>query len=397
MEFQEYNYKNLLEKYLKKNLLTYLREKNYPLIPLSEKNTIVQIGYGYKQKRFWCTDYNQIPGFGLARNKKVTNDFLNEHGVPAPIGKVVTSKSEIKEALAKIAFPITIKPAEGTHGGKGVKANVTTVAEAIDAFQEIHKLADEVLVEENITGNDHRVLVINYEVVAVLQRIPARIKGDGQKTIKGLIDEENDRRVNIPKEKKVSCLPIPIDETTKETLGKQNLSLSSVLAKGNVAKLRFNSNICTGGESIGVTGKIHPQTKELCEKTARLMGLKIAGIDLMSEDISKPVEENNAKIIEVNTRPGIMMHKFPSEGEPIDTVSIFANKTLPKPEDLWIPIQKNGKEIKDFKEIESLFREIPRNVSSFSTLDYNETIENSAPKDKLVTYLTDPLIREIVL
>ncbi|MFC1721870.1 ATP-grasp domain-containing protein [Patescibacteria group bacterium] len=391
MKTSYYDYPKLYKQYAKKRLVAGLKKRDYPLIPLSFNDTIIQVGYGYKQRRVWCTDYNQISGFGLAKDKEVTNDFLNNGNIPAPVSIPVANEKEFKEALLKIDFPLVLKPAKGTHGGKGVKVNILSKAEAMAAFKEVMELTETIIVENYLEGDDHRVLVINYEAVAVLQRIPANVKGDGKSTVKELIETENERRENLPHEQKASLLPIPMDQTTGETLKKIKMSYDSIPEQNQMVKLRFNSNVCTGGETVGVTDKIHPENKKLCEKAARLMGLKIAGVDVISTDISKPMNANDAKIIEVNTRPGIIMHTVPGSGEPIDTVSIFVDKVFPKPEDMWIPITLSGQKVKNSSEVKKHLANEPKSIQRYRRPDSREIEIVNNPTDQLVTYLMDPL------
>jgi len=394
---KKYNYEKLYKKYQKKNLVNVLQKKGYPLIPLSAHDTIAQVGYGCNQKRIWCADYNLTPRVGLARDKKVTNDFLNNLGIPAPVSYNVKTKKKFETLLDKLEFPLVMKPAKDTHGGKGVYVNILTKDEARRAFAEIKKISKKVLVEHFYTGDDHRVLVINYKVVAVLKRVPAHVTGDGKNTVKSLIDKENTRRKKLPLEKTASCRQIPIDTTTDETLTKQELTLESIPPKDQVVKLRFNSNVGTGGTTFGLTDEIHPQTKERCERAARLMGLRIAGVDVLSQDISKPMEKIDSVIIEVNTRPGIVMHQFPYEGKPVDTISIFAKEILGPPEKLWIPITIDGKKCDDFSLVEKKFMEKPSRVIRYENFGSQKEITIDSPKHTVVAYLMDPLTKSVVI
>ncbi len=392
-----YNYPKLYKKYQKKNLFNVLKKMGYPQIPLSSHDTITQVGFGCNQKRIWCADYNFTAGVGIARDKNVTNDFLNNIGIPAPQSYTVKTKEKFEEVVTKIGFPLVMKPARGTHGGKGVKVNILEKTEALAAFNEIQKIDEKVLVEKFYTGNDHRVLVINYKVVAVLQRVPAHVIGDGKSNIKNLIEKENLRRKNLPLEKTASCRQLTVDKTTVETIAKQGFNYESVPKKGTVIKLRFNANVGTGGTTVGMTDKIHPENKKICEKAARLMGLQIAGVDVVTEDIGKPITETGSVIIEVNTRPGIVMHQFPGSGQPVDTISIFAQEILGPAPKLWIPIIISGKKCLDIGNIESHFEDKPKKVWQKESYQSQKEVVINKPSQKLVTYLMDILTTKVEL
>ena len=169
--------------------------------------------------------------------------------------------------------------------------------------------------ETYIYGNDYRVLVIDGVVAAVAQRVPASVLGDGQHTIRQLVEIANsDPRRGIGHEKVLTR--IRLDEAADALVRAQGHELDSVLAPGVSVKLALTGNMSTGGTSIDRTMEAHPDNVEIAETAARVIGLDIAGIDLICPDVAQPVRETGGGIVEVNAAPGFRMHTHPTEGEP---------------------------------------------------------------------------------
>ncbi|MEN3045288.1 MAG: cyanophycin synthetase [Candidatus Hydrothermales bacterium] len=314
------------------------KKRGIPVIRLWNEGNLVQLGYGKNSKRIWATTthYTSNIGVEIACDKEITRKILQDCGIPTPRGSLVRSFEEAKEKVNEIGFPCVVKPVNGNHG-KGVTAGVKNLKELKEAFKYARKYSKEVIIEEFVNGKDYRILVINGKAVACAQRTPAHVIGDGKKTIKELIDEVNsDERRGIGHEKPLT--KIKIDEMTLEILKKKKLTLDSVLPKGEVLYLKTSANLSTGGEAEDVTDIAHPTNLNLAERVARIVGLDIAGIDFISEDITKPLFETKGKVVEVNAAPGFRMHIYPSKGKPRDISSYVIDMLFPPGKEARIPI-----------------------------------------------------------
>ena len=311
-----------------------------PWFPLSTRS-MIQLGYGVNQKRIQATLTSQtgILGVELACDKEGTKRILYEAGVPVPMGTVIRYFDELEDAIDEVGgFPIAIKPLDGNHG-RGISLDVSTFAEAEAAYD----LASEesktqsVIVERFYKGKDHRVLVVNGKVVAVAERIPAHVEGDGRSTIAELIEETNrdpqrgEGHANV-------LTKITVDRKATDLLDKQGYTLESVPEKGDICYLRATANLSTGGIAVDRTDVIHPENVWIAQRAVKILGLDIAGLDVVTSDISKPLRENDGVIVEVNAAPGFRMHFSPSRGQPRDVGGAALAALFPTPEAARIPI-----------------------------------------------------------
>ncbi|MEN3046387.1 MAG: cyanophycin synthetase, partial [Candidatus Hydrothermales bacterium] len=313
-------------------------KRGIPVIRLWDEGNLVQLGYGKNSKRIWATttEYTSNIAVEIACDKEITRKILRDCGIPTPKGLVVRSFEEAKEKVKEIGFPCVVKPVNGNHG-KGVTVGVNNLRELKKAFKYAKKYSNEIIIEELVSGKDYRILVINGKAVACAQRTPAHVIGDGKRTIRELIDEVNkDERRGIGHEKPLT--KIKIDEMTMEILKKKKLTLDSVLPKGEILYLKTSANLSTGGEAEDVTDIAHPTNLNLAERVARIIGLDIAGIDFISEDITKPLFETNGKVVEVNAAPGFRMHVYPSKGKPRNVSSYVLDMLFPPGKEARIPI-----------------------------------------------------------
>ncbi|MBD2152329.1 cyanophycin synthetase [Pseudanabaena sp. FACHB-1277] len=312
--------------------------KNIPWLELGSR-AMIQLGYGIYQSRIQATLSNKtgILGVELACDKEGTKSILRGSGVPVPRGTTIRSAKYLEEAIAEVGgFPIVIKPLNGNHG-RGITIDVRTVNEAIDAFDMAQEVSEEVIIERFHTGRDHRVLVINGKVAAVAERVPANVTGDGVSTIAKLIEITNqdprrgDGHDNV-------LTRIEIDRTSIDVLARQGFTLESVPPAGQVCYLKATANLSTGGVSVDRTDEIHPENIWLAERVARIIGLDIAGIDVVTEDISRPVHETDGAIVEVNAAPGFRMHTAPSIGTPRNVAAPVIDMLFPADSPCRVPI-----------------------------------------------------------
>ncbi|ADB40139.1 cyanophycin synthetase [Spirosoma linguale] len=303
-------------------------QKGVPYTRLDTDSTVL-LGYGIAQKRIQAAVSSQTSSIAveLAADKHETKRRLGKAAIPVPTGLVVETEAELQAALDKLGFPLVVKPLDGNHG-RGVTTNIQTREALLIAFQVAKAHSEGVLIEQFAQGYDFRLLVIDYKLCAVAQRIPARVIGDGSSTISQLIDGINsdprrgDGHVNL-------LTKISIDEATMAILTEQNLVPESVLPAGKELYLKKTANLSTGGTSIDMTDQVHPEIKAMAERTARVIGLDICGIDLIAQDITRSLHRSGAVVIEVNAGPGLRMHTHPSEGKPRDVGKAIADMLFP--------------------------------------------------------------------
>jgi cyanophycin synthetase len=287
--------------------------RGIPFIRLNERS-LVQLGYGVHQKRIQATttaNTNMI-AVDLAGNKDATKKILGDMGVPVPKGYKIRSIDELEETLEGVGFPAVIKPLDGNHG-KGATVGINSLEAAQRAFEKAQEYSRWVIVERQLQGSDFRALVVNNRLIAVAERVPAHVVGNGRSTVQQLIDETNaDPRRGYGHEKVLTC--IEIDGQTMRCITDHGHTLDSVLPEGERLFLKTTANISTGGTAIDRTDEVHPLNVFLFERIARIIGLDIAGIDIIAPNVSEPLSESGGGVIEVNAAPGFRMHLAPSEG-----------------------------------------------------------------------------------
>ena len=311
--------------------------RNIPWIRLG-KNSLVQVGYGINQQRFQATITGKTSSIAvdIACNKELTKKMLDDAAIPVPSGDLVTDEEGLERVISKIGYPIVLKPLDGNHG-KGSSINVNDWETAKAGLYHSQNYGAKVIVEKYITGYDFRVLVINYKMVAAARRVPAHVVGDGHMNIQQLIDTENqDSRRGYGHENVLT--EILVNKDTFELLEKLHYTLESVPQKGEIVYLKSTANLSTGGTSIDVTDMIHPENITMCERIAKIIGLDVCGIDIMSENLTQPLKESGGAILEVNAAPGFRMHLAPSEGLPRNVAAPVVDMLYPQGKASRIPI-----------------------------------------------------------
>lgn len=286
-------------------------------IPYRRLNTgsLVQFGHGSKQRRILTaeTDRTSAIAESVAQDKQLTRQLLKSVGVPVPAGEPVSSPEEAVAAAEEIGYPVVVKPQYGNHG-RGVATNLQTREQVISAYAVAREEESTIMVEKFAPGEDYRVLVIGTRVVAAAKREPAKVIGDGVSTIAQLVEQVNlDPRRSDGHSTVLS--KIRIDAVALNVLADQNLTPGSIPAAGQHVLIRRNANLSTGGTATDVTDIMHPNVCEQAIDAARVIGLDIAGIDIVCQDISRPLEEQGGVVVEVNAGPGLRMHLEPSAGK----------------------------------------------------------------------------------
>ena len=305
-----------------------------------DRHSLVQLGQGVHQQRIRATMTSRTSAIAvdIASDKSLTNRLLDSAGLPVPKSQVVATEDEAAAAAQRLGFPCVVKPLDGNHG-RGVALDLRDEPAVRAAFPEAlrQSRAGDVVVETYVAGNDYRVLVIGGEVAAMAERVPASVVGDGQRTVRALVEIENaDPRRGIGHEKVLT--KIRVDEAAEALLRAQGLDLDAVPAAGVRVKLALTGNMSTGGTSIDRTIEAHPDNVEIAETAARMVGLDVAGIDFICPDIAAPVRETGGAIVEVNAAPGFRMHTHPTEGEPQYVARPVIDSLFPAGSPARIPI-----------------------------------------------------------
>jgi cyanophycin synthetase len=301
-------------------------------------NSLVQLGYGVNQVRFQATITQNTSNIAvdIACNKAQTKRMLNMAAIPVALGEICSTEEELKDTIDRIGYPIVLKPLDGNHG-KGVSINVTAFDKAVEGLLHAQNYSRRVIVERYITGFDFRVLVINNQVVAAAQRVPARVIGNGTNTIQELIDIENkDPRRGYGHENVLT--EIQVDRDTMDLLTLKNYTLDTIPSGKEIVYLKSTANLSTGGTSIDVTDLMHPENIFVAERIARVIGLDICGIDIMAPNLTDPLKETGGVVLEVNAAPGFRMHLAPSEGLPRNVAAPVIDMLYPPGKPSKIPI-----------------------------------------------------------
>jgi cyanophycin synthetase len=284
-------------------------ERGIPMMRLNEGN-LVQFGYGCQQRRIWTaeTDRTSAIAEGVSRDKELTRRLLAQCGVPVPEGRIVATPEEAWEAAQEIGLPVVIKPTDGNHG-RGVFTHLSSQEEIIAAWKIAVQEGSAVLVERFIVGNEHRILVVGGTVVAAARGQIASVIGDGESTVLDLIESQlnSDPRRGTTEDHPLNR--VRIDSAAQIELSRQGLTEDAIPAVGQEVLIQRNGNV-----AFDVTDQVHPEVAEQVCLAARIVGLDIAGIDLVAQDISRPLADQGAAIVEVNAGPGLLMHLKPADG-----------------------------------------------------------------------------------
>ena len=288
--------------------------RQIPSLRLNDGN-LVQLGYGARQRRIWTaeTDQTSAVAESISSDKDLTKSLLSACGVPVPQGRLVSDAEDAWDAAEEIGTPVVIKPYDGNHG-RGVSLDLNTRAEVEAAYRLAHrKGGGSVIVEQFMPGNEHRLLVVGKRVVAAAAGENAWVTGDGKSTIIELVDSQinSDPRRGSGEEFPLNALAPEVGAEIILELERQGLTAYDVIASGQRALIQRNGNV-----AFDVTDQVHPEVAEMAVLAARVVGLDIAGVDLVALDISRPLSEQRGAVIEVNAGPGLLAHLKPASGSP---------------------------------------------------------------------------------
>ena len=286
--------------------------RKIPHIRLLDDGNLVQLGYGAAMRRIWTaeTDSTSAIAETISRDKDLTKELISSVGVPVPEGREVESAEDAVEAAEDIGFPVVVKPTDGNHG-RGVFIDLTTPDDVRKAYAIAVEEGSSVLVERSIQGIEHRLLVIGGKLIAANRSDLITVTGDGKSTVLELIESQ----VNTdPRRGNTELHPlsiIRIDTAAQMELDRQKLTPDSVPAAGREVLIQRNAN-----HAFDCTDEVHPDTAAIASLAARVVGLDIAGIDLVCQDIAKPLLAQGGAIVEVNAGPSLLMHIKPGVGKP---------------------------------------------------------------------------------
>jgi len=277
--------------------------------------SLVQLGYGSRQHRILAaeTDKTSAVAESIVQDKELTKNLLAAVGVPVPKGRPVNSADDAWEAAQEIGLPVVIKPQDGNQG-RGVAVNLNSHDQVIAAYKAAQAEGSEIICEKFAPGSDYRLLVIGYKLVAASRREPPQVMGDGKHTISQLVIEAN-KDPRRGEDHATSLSKLRLDDIACGVLAEQGLTVDSIPAAGQVVLIRRNANLSTGGSATDVTDLVHPEVSARVIEGVRMVGLDIAGVDVVCSDISRPLEQQGGVIVEINAAPGLRMHLEPSYGK----------------------------------------------------------------------------------
>ena len=310
-------------------------DRRIPHIRLNDGN-LVQLGHGARQRRIWTaeTDMTSAIAEGIARDKDLTKSLLKSVGVPVPEGVAVKNAAEAWEAAQDLGLPVVVKPSDGNHG-RGVTLDLKEEKDVLAAFELAEQHGSEVLVERCIPGNEHRLLVVGGQVVAAARGDEAYIHGDGTHTVAQLVDLQinTDPRRGLTEDFPLNRINIAEDAVIALDLQRQGLSADAVPEAGRQVLIQRNGNV-----AVDCTAQVHPEVAHAVSLAARTIGLDIAGVDMVSTDISRPLSETGGAIVEVNAGPGLLMHLKPAEGMPQPVGQAIIDHLFAEDENGRIPV-----------------------------------------------------------
>jgi cyanophycin synthetase len=309
--------------------------RKIPAIRLNEGN-LVQLGYGARQHRIWTAETDQTSAIGesISSDKDLTKTLLQACGVPVPEGRLVDSPEDAWEAAEEVGVPVVVKPRDGNHG-RGVTTELMTREDVESAYKLALNEGSGVIVERFVRGNEHRLLVVEGRVVAAARGESASVLGDGRSTVTELIDNQinTDPRRGTTDADPLNLIILDDDAAVRFELLRQGFKPDSIPPKGKEVLIQRNGNV-----AFDVTDLVHPSIAAAAALAARVVGLDIAGVDLVVEDVSRPFDEQRGAIVEVNAGPGLLMHLKPAEGEARPVGQAIVSSLFPAGESGRIPI-----------------------------------------------------------
>lgn len=300
--------------------------------------SLVQLGHGSKQRRILAaeTDKTSAIAGSISSDKQLTKTLLKTVGVPVPDGRPATDAEDAWQAACEIGTPVVVKPRD-TDYGHGISMNLTTREQVLAAYEAAREESSHVLVEQYAAGNDYRLLVVGGQMIAAVRRDPPQVIGDGRTTIEALVEELN----RDPKRGFDHLAPLKkvyLNSVARSVLHDQGYAPDSVPPAGARVYLRRNSHLRNGGSCTDVTDQVHPEVAARAVEATQVIGLNIAGLDVVAQDIGRPLEDQGGVILEVNAEPALKMHLNPTYGKSRPVGEAILTTLFPAGETGRIPI-----------------------------------------------------------
>jgi len=319
------------------SLVRAAEERDIPWLRLNDYS-LIQLGHGRYQRRIQATITSETRHIAveITSDKQETNRILGDLGLPVPKQRMVYTEEEAVRQAARIGYPVVAKPLNANHG-RGVSLNLTDAEQVRVAFHHARQHSRSVILESYVSGFDHRMLVVNGELIGVAKRVPGHVVGNGVKTIEELVEEVNaDPRRGIGHEKVLTRLEF--DHQAERLLAQKGYDRKTVPPPGEVVYLRSTGNLSTGGTAADMTDLVHPDNREMAVRATKALGLDVAGVDFLAPDITRSYKEAGGAICEINAAPGFRMHVAPSEGKPRDVAGPVMDMLFPPGTSSRIPI-----------------------------------------------------------
>ncbi len=268
-------------------------------------------------------------GYMIAKKKHIAKAILANKDIPTAKHVLIKTAQDL-DKLTHLAFPIVVKPTHG-KGGRDVMVGVPSREEAAQIYQQFEPRIDEeegifLLAEEMLSGQEYRILCVDYTFVAAAYRKPAHIIGDGYSSIQELVEASNAQRGPGQANPLTNLM---VDRRAHQVLRAQGYTMTSVPAKGLEVRLQQIANLSTGGEPWNVTDQVCKENIALFEHIAHVCDLNTIGIDVMCTSLSTPIRKQpQAGVIEINASPGLRTHHFPVHGEPINVAGKILDMVL---------------------------------------------------------------------
>jgi cyanophycin synthetase len=313
-------------------IVTAARARGIPYLRLSHSN-LVQLGYARAQRRIWAAETTKTCALAeaIAQDKELTRQLLYSVGVPMPAGRAVESREDAWTAAEDLGLPVVVKPRDANHG-RGVSIRLEDRVAVETAFDIASREGSGVVVERFISGTQHRVLVVGDQAVAAAGGEAEHVIADGVRTVEELVEMAN----QDPARGEDSAQPLTtlvLDEISLELLRRQGLERASVPPAGRKVTIHYNGDL-----TVDETERLHPEIAASCVTAARTVGLDVAGIDLIAEDVGRPLDEQNGAVIEVNASPGLVMHLKPLAGKPRPVGEAIVNHLFAPGESGRVPL-----------------------------------------------------------
>jgi cyanophycin synthetase len=312
------------------------KERRIPAIRLLSTGNLVQLGYGVRSRRIWTAETDRTSAIAetISRDKDLTKTLLQSCGVPVPEGRIVDSPADAWDAAEDIGVPVVVKPSDGNHA-RGVFTNLMTREEIEAAYTSAIEEGSSVIVERFVRGSEHRLLVVGGKLVAAARGETAAVIGDGKSTINELIDSQinSDPRRGAAEEFPLDLIILSENPVALHEVARQGFAPESVLPEGREVLV-----VRTGNHTCDITDQVHPSVANTVSLAARVVGLDIAGVDLVCEDISRPLDEQRGAIVEVNAGPGLLMHIKPANGKARPVGRAIVEHLFPNGDDGRVPV-----------------------------------------------------------